>query len=214
LPLGLRIFARAGNVLWFRERRSGCRAYVALAGGVAVPVVLGSRSTDLGSGFGGHAGRALRSGDRLPVGAPPRGTPAGGRWEAPTPAPVTLRVVLGPQDDAFELASLARFLTESYAVGAASNRVGCRLAGTRLAHRGAAEIPSEGMVPGSIQVPPDGQLIVMLADGPTTGGYAKVATVVSADLPRLAQLVPGADSVRFEAVSVEEAQRISAAADA
>jgi antagonist of KipI len=215
VPLGVRVFARAGNELCFRERRWGCRAYVALAGGVAVPVVLGSRSTDLGSGFGGHGGRALRSGDRLAVGAAARAAPVG-KWERPppTPGPVTLRVVLGPQDDGIEPASRARFFSESYAVGAASNRVGCRLAGTRLVHRGAPEIPSEGMVPGSIQVPPDGQPIVMLADGPTTGGYPKLATVVSADLPRLAQLVPGSDSVRFETVSVDEAHRIAAVAGA
>lgn len=207
VPLGLRVFARAGNELFFEARRAGCRAYVALAGGIAVPLVLGSRATDLGGGFGGHAGRALQGGDRLGAGAPPRRPPRLDRWCPPeaSPGPVRLRVVLGPQQERLAPASLERFVSEPYAVAPASNRVGCRLAGARLEHHGGAEIPSEGMVPGSIQVPPDGQPIVMLADGPTTGGYAKAATVVRADLPRLAQLVPGMDSVRFEAVGVDAA---------
>lgn len=207
VPLGVRTFARPGNELFFERRRAGCRAYLAVAGGVAVPFVLGSRATDLGGGFGGQGGRALQQGDRLAAGAPARRPPTLERWSPPraAPGPVPLRVVLGPQEQRFETASLARFVSEAYAVAPASNRVGCRLAGPRLEHSGGAEIPSEGMVPGSIQVPPDGQPIVMLADGPTTGGYAKVGTVIGADLPRLAQLVPGIDSVRFEAVSVEEA---------
>jgi KipI family sensor histidine kinase inhibitor len=207
VPLGLRVFARAGNELFFETRRAGCRAYVAIAGGIAVPLVLASRATDLGGGFGGHAGRALKAGDRLGAGAARNRPPTLGRWSPPEASlgPVRLRVVLGPQQDRLHPASLERFVSEAYAVAPASNRVGCRLVGARLEHRGGAEIPSEGMVPGSIQVPPDGQPIVMLADGPTTGGYAKAATVVRADLPRLAQLVPGMDSVRFEAVGADPA---------
>lgn len=210
VPLGMRVLARPGNELAFTERRWGCRAYLAVAGGLAVPHVLGSRSTDLGSGFGGLGGRALKSGDRLSLGpAAQRRPPVLEQWRPSqnAPGPVRLRVVLGPQDDRIEATSLTRFLSEPYAVGVASNRVGCRLAGPRLEAVGSAEIVSDGMLPGSIQVPPDGQPIVMLADSPTTGGYPKLATVASADLPRLAQLVPGADSVRFEAVTVEEAHR-------
>jgi biotin-dependent carboxylase-like uncharacterized protein len=208
VPTGARVLARAGNLLRFIARRSGCRAYLALAGGIAVPPVLGSRSTDLGAGFGGYAGRALRAGDRLAVGPTPRRAPLpredpGVRAAAPTDPP-RVRVVLGPQHEHLDSASLTRFLAEPYAVSAASDRVGFRLAGPRLNHCCAAEIVSDGMAPGSIQVPPDGQPIVMLADGPTTGGYPKVATVVSADLPRLAQLVPGVDTLRFEAVSPGE----------
>jgi len=207
VPAEARILARAGNILRFSGRRWGCRAYLAVAGGIDVPPLLGSRSTDLGSGFGGFAGRALRAGDRLAVGQPPGLPPTSP--ERPTtqgPAdPALVRVVLGPQHQHLDPASLIRFLAEPYAVSAASDRVGCRLAGPPLAHRGAAEIVSDGMSPGSIQVPPDGQPIVMLADGPTTGGYPKVATVVSADLPRLAQLVPGVDTLRFVAVGPGEA---------
>jgi KipI family sensor histidine kinase inhibitor len=212
VPLGRRVLARPGNELAFTERRGGCRAYLAFAGGLAVPLVLGSRSTDLGSGFGGVDGRSLRRGDRLWLGRERGGSPELERWR-PTEHethPLRVRVVLGPQHERIEPASLERFLGEPYRIGATSNRVGCRLEGPRLAHRGGAEIVSDGMAPGSIQVPPDGLPIVMLADAPTTGGYAKPATVLSADLPRLAQLVPGGDSVRFEAVTLEEARERSA----
>jgi biotin-dependent carboxylase-like uncharacterized protein len=207
VPLGRRLLARTGDELAFRARRWGCRAYLAFSGGLAVPPILGSRSTDLGSGFGGLEGRALRRGDRLWLGAARLRTPRLERWEPPehSTRPLRVRVVLGPQQERIEAASLARLLAEPYGVAAASNRVGLRLQGPRLAHSGSAEIVSDGMAPGSIQVPPDGLPIVMLADAPTTGGYPKPATVVSADLPRLAQLVPGVDSVRFEAVTLQEA---------
>jgi KipI family sensor histidine kinase inhibitor len=206
VPLGLRVLARPGNELAFTGRQRGCRAYLAFAGGLDVPRVLGSRSTDLVGGFGGLDGRALRAGDSLCLGpARPRASEVEA-WQPPeaSTGPARIRVVLGPQDDRIEPASVVRFLAEPYAVAAASNRVGCRLEGERLAHRGSAEILSDGMAPGSIQVPPDGQPIVMLADGPTTGGYPKLATVLSADLPLIAQLVPGVDSVRFEAVALDE----------
>jgi allophanate hydrolase subunit 2 len=116
-------------------------------------------------------------------------------------------VVLGPQEDHLTAGSVARFLAAEYRVTAASDRIGCRLEGPRLEHTRGGEIPSDGMVPGSVQVPPDGQPIVAMADGPATGGYPKVATVIGADLPLLAQIVGGEGSVRFAAVSVEEARR-------
>jgi allophanate hydrolase subunit 2 len=112
--------------------------------------------------------------------------------------------VLGPQSDHFDPREIERFLAGPWRVGATTDRVGCRLEGEPLRHRGPSEIPSDGMVPGSIQVPPDGRPIVMAADGPTTGGYPKIATVLTADLPLLAQLVPGEGEVRFEAVRVED----------
>jgi KipI family sensor histidine kinase inhibitor len=201
VPLGQAFLARPGNVLRFRGRRSGCRAYVGFAGGIDAPVVLGSRSTDLTGGFGGHAGRALLVGDVLSV-----GRSDGGRTSDPATrldkhdGISTIRVVLGPQQDHFAREVLQSFLEETYSVTAASDRVGCRLNGRALAALGPSEIVSDGMVPGCIQIPPDGQPIVMLADGPTTGGYPKIATVVTADLGRLAQLVPGEGRVRFEAV--------------
>jgi KipI family sensor histidine kinase inhibitor len=208
VPPATRVLGRAGNVLRFGARRSGCRAYVAFAGGVDVPRALGSRATDLGAGFGGFRGRALAAGDLLPLGAAARERASGA--SAPTAtsdATASIRVVLGPQDDHFGEAALRCFLGESWAVAPTSDRVGCRLSGSALTHKDKVEIVSDGMLPGSIQVPPDGQPIVMLADAPTTGGYPKIATVVSSDLDRLAQLVPGESRVRFRAVSLEEAQR-------
>ena len=207
VPLGTRVLARPGNVLAFAGRRAGCRAYVAFAGGVDVPVVLGSRSTDFAAGFGGLDGRALRAGDRLALGeSPPRPFVESPATSIAAETP-TVRVVLGPQHDLLTDASIADFLAAPYAVLSTSDRVGCRLSGPRLQHRGPAEIVTDGMVAGSIQVPPDGQPIVMMADGPTTGGYPKLATVITADLPLLAQVTPAEGGVRFAVVSVEEAQR-------
>ena len=168
------------------------------------PTVLGARATDLQSGFGGLLGRALRAGDQLGVAqANAPGTPVES-VAAPHATSVTVRVVLGPQADYFAASMLERFLAGSFRIGATSDRVGCRLEGEPLRHQGPAEILSDGMLPGSIQVPPDGQPIVMLNDGPTTGGYPKIATVITADLPLLAQLVPGEGEVRFEAVKLED----------
>jgi KipI family sensor histidine kinase inhibitor len=205
VPPGASVLARPGNVLRFTGRRSGCRTYVALRGGIDVPVVLGSRSTDVPSGFGGFAGRALAAGDRLAVSpATGGGLPAGPSSRALPAASATVRVVLGPQADHFDTEAVASLLASPWRVGATSDRVGCRLEGEPLRHVGPAEILSDGMAPGSIQVPPDGRPIVMMADGPTTGGYPKIATVVTADLPLVAQLVPGEGEVRFEAVGIED----------
>jgi antagonist of KipI len=206
VPLGAPVLARPGNVLRFAGRRAGCRAAIAFRGGIDVPAVLGSRSTNLQSGFGGFSGRALAVGDRLVVGSSGHEREAGTAARGPFTSAATVRVVLGPQDSDIEPGSVERFLAERWRIGPTSDRVGCRLDGPQLSHRGPAEILSDGMVPGSIQVPPDGKPIVMMADGPTTGGYPKIATVVTADLPLLAQLMPGEGEVRFEAVSVEEAQ--------
>jgi antagonist of KipI len=199
VPHETRVLARAGNILSFAARRRGCRAYVAFAGGIDVPVVLGSRATDLGAGFGGLEGRALRRGDRLGRAGPPHTGDA-----MPTPMAraddprAKVRVVLGPQADAFEPAAVETLLREEWRLATSSDRVGLRLEGPRLEHRARAEIVSDGMLPGCIQVPPDGKPIVMLVDAPTTGGYPKIATVVGADLGRLAQLLPGVDGVRLE----------------
>jgi KipI family sensor histidine kinase inhibitor len=203
VPRGASVLARPGNRLRFAGRVAGCRAYVALAGGIDVPAVLGARATDLQSGFGGLAGRALRAGDRFGVGTA-AGEAAHDSAAASHSSSVTLRVVSGPQADHFAAATTARFLSDGFGVAATSDRVGCRLEGEPLRHQGPAEILSDGMVPGSIQVPPDGQPIVMLHDGPTTGGYPKIATVITADLPLLAQLVPGEGQVRFEQVRLED----------
>jgi len=197
VPLGTRVLARAGSVLSFGGRRSGCRAYIAFAGGLEVASVLGSRATDLAGGFGGLDGRALRAGDLLGVGPAPAGSGATEWPGAIAASSVHARVILGPQAEPFDGAALERFLNEEWSVGAASDRAGLRLEGRALPRRGSGEIVSDAMLPGCIQIPPDGHPIVMLADAPTTGGYPKIATVLSADLPSLAQLVPGEGRLRF-----------------
>ncbi|MGC9398757.1 MAG: biotin-dependent carboxyltransferase family protein [Anaerolineae bacterium] len=213
VPTWHAVFLRAGQWLRFGARRRGARAYLAIDGGIDVPPFLDSRSTYLPGSFGGLEGRALRAGDRLPLGegVPHPAMQAGRAWPAsrrpPYTAAPTLRVVLGPQDDYFTSAGLETFLNVPYKIRPDSNRMGARLQGPRIAHRDATGIVSDGVVAGSVQVPADGQPIVMLADHQTTGGYPKIATVIRADLPLLAQCLPG-DAVRFEAVSVVAAQTL------
>jgi antagonist of KipI len=201
--------AAAGATLAFSGVRDGVRAYLAVAGGLDVPVVLGSRSTYLRSRLGGLEGRALKAGDLLrAVGVRPV-IDAAGRRVPEEDRPVyghahRLRVVLGPQDDEFTPAGVRTFLSSTYAVTPQSDRMGCRLAGAAIEHASGPDIVSDGTPPGAVQVAGDGMPIVLMADRGTAGGYTKIATVISADLPRLAQAAPG-DSVRFEAVSVGEA---------
>jgi biotin-dependent carboxylase-like uncharacterized protein len=207
----------AGRVLSFRGVRAGIRAYLAVAGGFDVPVVLGSRSTFTRSGFGGFEGRGLRSGDQLPIGQTgaahervlrrlrPGAVPAIGRVHE-------LRVILGPQDDAFTPAGIATFLSETYTVTPQSDRVGCRLAGPPIAHRTGADIVSDGTAFGAVQVTGDGVPIILLADRGTTGGYTKIATIISADLGRVAQAAPG-DHVRFVRVELAEACALARAVE-
>ncbi len=211
LPGWTACWVPAGGVLRFGRRRAGLRAYLAVAGGLAVPPVLGSRATYLRGGFGGHEGRALRAGDRLPVGpAPPAAASLAGRTLPPARRPAycrapKVRVVLGPHAEHFTAAGLGTFLHATYTVAAASDRMGYRLEGPPLARREPADILSAGMPLGGIQVPGDGQPIILLADHQTHGGYPLVATVAWADLPLLAQLAPG-DTIRFRAVPVDEAR--------
>lgn len=217
-PMWHAVYLRAGRIITFGARRSGARAYLAISGGIALPPFLGSQATYLPGGFGGLDGRALRAGDRLPLGstaARDLAQRAGCVWPLDhrppyTPEPV-LRVVLGPQDDYFTAEGLATFLNSAYQLTPEADRMGARLQGPPIAHRGPTGIVSDGVVAGSVQAPPDGQPIVMLADHQTTGGYPKIATVVRADLPLLAQCLPGDSAascvVRFAAVTLAEAQR-------
>ncbi len=187
-----------GDELSFRGPTGvGARAYLAIAGGIDVPEVMGSRSTDLTAGVGGYRGRALQPGDALPVGWLRR--PGHAIAEAPTvmDASVPFRVVPGPQRDRFSDEMWDALITRAFAVSADSNRVGLRLEGALLRPEGGADIISEGIVTGSIQVTGEGQPIVMLPGHATIGGYTKIATVVDADLDRLGQLKPG-DAIRFQ----------------
>lgn len=200
---------RRGDRLTLGAPREGMRAYLAVSGGFALAPMLGSLSTHTRSRLGGLDGTALRAGDRLPLLDP-----------APAAQPLTLpahhrprfggpiRVVLGPQADSFTEAGLRTFLTEPYTLTARADRMGCHLDGPAIAHADGFNIVSDGIVNGSIQVPGHGRPLILLADRHTTGGYPKIATVISADLGRLAQVRPG-EAIRFEAVSVEAAQAIA-----
>jgi antagonist of KipI len=212
------ILARAGQTLDIRHCRQGMRAYLCVGGGIEVPLRLGSRSTSLAAEFGGMDGRPLRDGDTVRVGPTlgslgrVAGRRAPERWRHPFTVPQTVRVVFGPQDDAFTEAGRRTLLESSYAVSPSSDRMGCRLEGPAIEHAGAADIISDWIPLGGIQVPGNGKPIILLADRQTTGGYTKIATVAGVDIPKLAQLRPG-DGVRFQAVTVEEAQRLHCATE-
>jgi biotin-dependent carboxylase-like uncharacterized protein len=201
---GDQIHAKPGDVVDFAAPRAGQWAYLAAAGGLNGPLLFGSRSTYARGGLGGPAGRSLRAGDVLGLSEgrerPRKSTPAGpaaGRTG-------TIRVIMGPQADAFTVGAQAAWLAGSFNVTAQRDRSGMRLRGPVLGHRARAEILSDGLLPGAVQVPAEGQPIVILADGPTTGGYPKIAWVIGADLDGLAQAAPGA-SLRVEAISVAAA---------
>ncbi|MGW4856434.1 5-oxoprolinase subunit C family protein [Streptomyces sp. NPDC004288] len=187
----------AGSVLEVGSAVRGLRSYVALGGGIAVAPVLGSRSTDLLSGLGPAP---LAEGAVLPLGAAVavRGPVDAPPWPGP-PDELVLRVRLGPREDWFTAPALRAFTTRAYRVSPTSNRIGLRVEGPALERAVPGELPSEGMVLGAVQVPPDGRPVVFLADHPTTGGYPVVAVVREADLGAAAQAVPGT-RVRFVAV--------------
>jgi len=212
IPMWVAVFVRKGWVIEFGGRKTGCRAYLAVAGGINVPPLMGSKSTYLSGGFGGFEGRALKKGDLIPTGQPAFHLPSLAGKEFPTDripkysdAP-EVHVILGPQDDYFTEEGIATFLSSEYKVSSTSDRMGYRLQGPEIAHKGRADIISDGIALGSVQVPADRQPIVMMADHQTTGGYPKIATVISASIPLLAQCMPGASTVTFEAITVEEAQ--------
>jgi antagonist of KipI len=196
VPLDRAVRARPGNRLVFEDRRGGCRAYVAFAGGIDVPLVLGSRSTDVGAGFGGFGGRALCAGDVLRHLEGAAGPPDTIPLVDSLASSVELRVQPGPQHGALDPST---WDGREYRVSADADRCGLRLIGETLPLRGSGEVLSEAMAPGSIQVPPDGQPIVMGVEGPTTGGYVKPLIVAPADLWKLGQLVPGETRVRLVA---------------
>ncbi len=199
---------KAGDRLAFGAPKAGFRAYLAVAGGFALEPVMGSRSTYLKAKLGGLEGRKLGRDDLLAFRAPSQA--AGGERIEPedfSGQERTLRVVLGPQDDAFPPQEVRRFFESVYTVTDQSDRMGSRLDGPAIAHIGDGNIISDGISFGAIQIPADGKPIVMLADRQTTGGYTKIANVITVDLPLIAQSRPG-DRIRFVPVGIEEAQRL------
>jgi len=208
IPMYRAVQAKPGDRLSFAGRRSGCRTYIAFQGGLDVPEVLGSRSTDLKAGLGGWQGRKLKAGDEIPVASVgERICAAAVAGEDFSGKEKVLRVVMGPQEERFTEEGTATFLGEAYTVTPQSDRMGCRLSGEPIQTVSGSDIITDGICMGAIQVPADGKPIVMLADRQPTGGYTKIANVISVDLPVAAQLVPG-DVVRFQKVSVQEAQRL------
>ena len=197
-----------GETLRIGAVRDTSCCYLAVEGGFDLPLVFGSQSTYLRGGFGGLEGRALREGDELPLVAESAPMRDEIRFvDRPSTEEGPVRVVLGPQDDYFEAGSLAVFLAEEFRVSSAMDRMGMRLEGPQLKHVEGHDIASDGIATGSIQVPGHGQPILLLADHQTTGGYPKIAVVVSADLPRVGRLKPG-DRLRFASVSVGEAEHL------
>ncbi|GAB2747369.1 biotin-dependent carboxyltransferase family protein [Streptomyces bullii] len=187
----------AGALLDVGPAVTGVRSYMAVSGGITVEPVLGSRSTDLLSGLGPAP---LTDGTVLPLGSPRE--PHARVDVAPQPAPpaeLVLHVTLGPRDGWFTPEALRTFTSRTFHVSPAGNRIGLRTSGPALPRARTDELPSEGMVLGAVQVPPDGRPVVFLADHPTTGGYPVIAVVRATDLPAAAQAVPGTP-VRFVAV--------------
>ena len=225
IPLGRAVTIGAGTQLDFGSRVHGVRAYLAVSGGFGVTPVMDSRSTYVRGGFGGFAGRALRRGDVLPIGSRARTVPHSPK--RPTAQPVTLvggpavaagpthlagevvslRVIAGAQWELFTPETLATFLTSPYQIYPQSDRMGYRLEGPALQRRHDFEMISEGVAFGTVQVPPDGKPIVLMADRQTTGGYPKIACVASVDLPLMAQLAPR-QAVRFRTIELQEAQAL------
>jgi antagonist of KipI len=200
----------------------GCRAWLAISGGLDIPVVLGSRAADLRAGFGGVNGRPLRDGEEFPLGEnPPRaktlldklGTEKIGRWKPPHDwsntarrAP-TLRYIRGSDSNRFVESARQLFCSESFLVSPDSDRMGIRLDGPRLERNENADLLSEAVAPGTVQVPPNGKPILLLNDCQTIGGYPKIAHVITADLPIANQLCPG-DRVRFVETSIRDAHAL------
>ena len=212
-PLWSSYYVRAGWTIRLNKLASGMWAYLAISGGVQVESILDSGSTYLRGHFGGLDGRQLQVGDIMKSGTPSlslnelaaRTLPQDTR-PAYSNNPI-IDVIMGPQEKHFTDESTATFMSQNYTVSNTSDRMGYRLEGTPLTHRNKSELISEGMTMGAIQVPSNGQPIVMMADAPTTGGYPKIGTVASADLPLLAQCVPGRSKIRFQETTVAKAQK-------
>lgn len=203
---------KMGDTVSFRGLKNGCRSYLSVQGGISVPAVMKSKSTNLSSSFGGLEGRPLEKGDIICSGGKggnmtykERSFPV--EWVPQYGKEWTLRIIFGPQDEQFSENIRGVFITSVYNVSPKADRTGIRLTGPiveRMPETGESII-SEGVVSGAIQIPGDGQPIILLGET-VTGGYRKIATVISADLPLLGQLKPG-DKVRFKQVALDEAYK-------
>jgi antagonist of KipI len=216
LPAGHVAHLQRGDELKFARAQIGCRCWLAISGGIDMPVVLGSRSTDLRAKFGGIEGRALRDGDVIPLSKwPGSPTPATAisSWSAPhdwvSPArrgPI-LRFIRGIDWERFNASTIQRFTIHEFTVSPDSDRMGVRLDGPELKREDETDLISEAVAPGTIQVPPSGKPILLLGDCQTIGGYPKIAHVITVDLGVAAQLRAG-DRVRFSEVSLQDAHRL------
>ena len=217
LPAGHATRLQAREELKFGRPQIGCRSWLAISGGVDVPIALGSRSTDLRANFGGFGGRALRDGDVLQLGArsvsPIPATERISSWSASKPWSQTavstpvLRFVRGAAWDLFNDVTIQRFTSEAFAVSTDSDRMGVRLEGPELRRDNDVDLISEAVAPGTIQVPSSGKPILLLGDCQTIGGYPKIAHVITIDLGIAAQL-RASDHVRFSEVSLADAHRL------
>jgi antagonist of KipI len=200
----------SGDVVRLGPAQAGVRAYLAVAGGFATPLALGSRATYVRGQLGGFGGRALRKGDRIPLGATPSAPMFGAVRSARIPdyqREPEVSVVLGPQDDRFSPRGVAALLEGLYEMSPESDRMGARLRGPAIEHTHGHDIVSDGIPLGGIQVVGDGQPIALLVDRQSTGGYTKIATICSFDIGRVAQVKPGR-RLRFRRVALPEAHTL------
>jgi biotin-dependent carboxylase-like uncharacterized protein len=212
VPMYTALYMNKGDILKFGSARTGSRGYVAFSSYLEVPVVMGSRCTNMKSSLGGFKGRKLQAGDYMNFRIKRRYLPfflsrkldinEFDQMEA------ELRVVMGPQDDLFTKQGIETFLNNEYTVTSDFDRMGCRLDGPFIASKEGSDIISDGIAFGAIQVPAHGKPIILLSDRQTTGGYAKIAAVASVDIPKLVQRKID-DKIRFRAITVQEAQRLS-----
>ena len=216
LPAGHVAHLQAGDELKFGRAQIGCRCWLAISGGIDVPVVLGSRSTDLRANFGGFEGRALRDGDVLPLLTRPGSAipatdvsswSAPHDWASPASRHPSLRFIRGVDWNRFNDVTIQRFTRHEFTVSADSDRMGVRFDGSEMKREDETDLISEAVAPGTIQVPPSGKPILLLGDCQTIGGYPKIAHVITVDLGVAAQLRDG-DGVRFFEVSLQDAHQL------
>ncbi len=208
-PMYTAIYVNEGDILELKFARTGIWGYIAFSSRLDVPVVMGSRSTNLKCGIGGFHGRKLEKDDQIWFRAKKLYIPSFLSRTIPeddfSQSEKTIRVISGPQDDYFTKKGIKTFLESEFVITSESDRMGFRLDGPEIEHKKGSDIISDGIPMGAIQVPAHGKPIIMLADRQTTGGYAKIATVASVDIPKLVQSREGT-RIRFKAISVNDAQ--------